>query len=223
MAREFDANRLDIITVSKREDGKLVVLDGQHRIAAARLIGWDRPVWCNVLEGLTLAQEAARFLMMQEGRKAVRRFDQFTARVVAKDQAAVDIKKTVDGHGLKISKYVARGNVCAVESLEYAYGKGTLNKVLLALCAWDEGDGTLDKRMIRGVSAFFVAYPEASPAVLGRQLNKHRPLKVLKDLRGNEELYGKEVGRVVTFKAIYNKSRNKGRLGAPEAEPVAAE
>jgi len=45
------------IIVNRRQDGTLSVIDGQHRAAAAKQLGWET-LTCIVVEGLSVQEEA---------------------------------------------------------------------------------------------------------------------------------------------------------------------
>src|SRR5215470_2943638 len=67
---EFDSDALGIIFVSKRAEGDYLVVDGQHRILALKEMGWgDQRVQCKVYPNLSLAQEAARTLRLNNTHK----------------------------------------------------------------------------------------------------------------------------------------------------------
>ena len=60
IVKNFDPAKLGVLVVSHRADGTYAVLDGQHRLAALRRLGYDAAN-CIVLEGMTIRQEADYF------------------------------------------------------------------------------------------------------------------------------------------------------------------
>ncbi len=71
MAEHLDASQLGVIEVHRRPDSSLVVLDGQHRARAVLdSRGPEAVVMAHVVEGLTVAQEAERFLALNRERVA---------------------------------------------------------------------------------------------------------------------------------------------------------
>jgi len=62
LASEFDPDELGYPVMSFR-DGWYYVIDGQHRVAALRAMGWnDQMIECEVREGLSEQEEAEMFL-----------------------------------------------------------------------------------------------------------------------------------------------------------------
>lgn len=118
----FDPSIFGVILVSKRTNGDYFVLDGQHRIAALRLLGKKNPntinqkVECRVHHGLTLAEEAKMFGGANDV-LIVHPFDKFNASVYANDRESVEIKKIVTASQFEIS----RNKLCATSSLQKVY------------------------------------------------------------------------------------------------------
>lgn len=122
IAAEFDPDRFAPPLLSLRH-GKHYVIDGQHRIEAMRLMGWDdQQVQCWVYECLTEAQEADLFLW-HNNRKSVGAFDKFTVAVKAERDVEVDIDRIVRAQGLKVAVQ-QKGGIAAVGALRKVYGHG---------------------------------------------------------------------------------------------------
>jgi hypothetical protein len=150
IAAEFDPDKFGIPLVSDR-DGKLYVIDGQHRIEALRLMGWgDQQVQCWVYEGLTIAEEADRFLG-HSTTKNIQSFDKFRIAVTAGYQVECDINRIVLMQGLKVSRS-GNGAVAATESLKRVYklGPDVLAKTL-HIVAESYGDAGLQGFVIDGI------------------------------------------------------------------------
>lgn len=60
IAADWDPSGVGTITVSRRHDGSLWVIDGMHRVAAARLLG-ETHLPAKLFVGLTLEGEALMF------------------------------------------------------------------------------------------------------------------------------------------------------------------
>lgn len=92
-----------VISVMRRPDGLLVVVDGQHRVLAA----WKRSditlLPCIVFESENTSEEASAFVDINTSRKAVQTYSTFVAKVVAGDSAAIEIKSLIENCGLRIS------------------------------------------------------------------------------------------------------------------------
>jgi len=66
IAQNLNPNRLMVVTLSERADGNMAIIDGGHRVAALRLLGYDN-VWAHVLHGLTPQEEARLFVLLDGG------------------------------------------------------------------------------------------------------------------------------------------------------------
>jgi hypothetical protein len=127
IADEFDPDAFGVITVSKREDGTYWVIDGQHRLAALRRMGWKdtQQVACNIFSGLSRQQEAGLFSKIDDYLN-LGYLDRFRARVESGEQRAVAIEHIIRNAGFTVSKLTGPGNLSAVQACEFVYtGRGT--------------------------------------------------------------------------------------------------
>jgi len=92
------------LVVSKRDDGTLWVIDGQHRLAAATLRGDIPFLPCCVAVYGSVADEAAMFVAMNRTRKAMNRLDDFHAAVASGDDDAIQIAKLITDAGFTVSR-----------------------------------------------------------------------------------------------------------------------
>ncbi len=91
------------LIVAKRDDGTLYVIDGQHRLAAARLRNdiWDLP--CVVVASRSADEEAAAFVALNRERRALGRLDLFKAALAADDGEASLIMDALTDAGLSVA------------------------------------------------------------------------------------------------------------------------
>jgi len=89
------------ITVGDR-DGKLWVIDGQHRVLAARRRSDIENLPCIVFVTWSVREEAVGFLDVNAGRKAVSARGKFKARIAAGDNVAVSTEALLRDLGLEI-------------------------------------------------------------------------------------------------------------------------
>jgi hypothetical protein len=89
--------------VARRSDGKLYVVDGQHRWAAAMLRGdiWQLP--CVVRSFASVEEEAAAFVALNQERRPLSKLQIFKAAVAAGDMEAAQIVMSLDEAGLSIA------------------------------------------------------------------------------------------------------------------------
>lgn len=128
MAKDFQPQSLGLITASKRGDGHIYCLDGAHRIAAARKVGWTGMLATRLFTDLTLTEEAGLFLTTNSTR-AVQAIDKFKVRITMGDPTATNINTILKNFGLQIDW---AGNdtpsvISAVSTVERVYyGAGVL-------------------------------------------------------------------------------------------------
>ena len=104
---------------------------------------------------------------------AVGAIDKYKARIQAHEPTALEIKQILGRHGLRIASIGARRDHGGAGG-RGAYHHGTLDKVMRVLVAWLEGESeAFEGDIIRGVSAFFVAFPDADPMHLASRLDKY--------------------------------------------------
>lgn len=226
MAENFSIDLLGVPVVSQREDGAIMRIDGQHRLAAAILAGFgDVPVTMEVHFGLSPKQEADLFLRLNEKRKSVRAVDRFKARLVAEEPVALEIRSSLQKVKCKITKTPQRGGVMAIEAVERAFHQGTLDQTMRALYAWLDGSpDAFDGHLVRAVSAFFSAYPEASPLHLASRLETHAPSKVLARIKREHQSASPsraDAARVV-LASVYNARTPRAKRVGVSAPAVAA-
>lgn len=222
MSKEIDDSRIGVPVVSRRADGKLVVVDAQHRLAAKTLAGQGgESLLCEVHIGLTKQQEAELFLKLNGGRKAIRAWDRYRARMVARDPIAVEFTRIVEKCGLRIGPAQGRNTLCAVQSIESVHRRNrNLETTLSLLKKWGEGDpASLDGDLLKDVSCFLLDFDgNLDVAAFAEKLSKHDPAMVLRKIRGAHDLSGKRRPAANSvLREIYNARRlKKDRLPAIE-------
>lgn len=139
IARDLDPDKLGIPVVNRRA-GRVWVIDGQHRIEALKMIGWeDQKIECQVYEGLDEQTEAERFLGLNN-RLSVGALDRFLVSLTAQSQRELRIAHAVESQGLTIGS--GKGRIGAVGALGKVYdtaGEATLAEALrMILAAYGE-------------------------------------------------------------------------------------
>jgi hypothetical protein len=135
--------RLDAIgvpVVSRREDGGLFVIDGQHRLEALRIAEHgDRLIEMTVYTGLTIEQEAELFRLFNNT-KGLDPLTRFRIALVEKDPETMNIDAIVTRNGYVT--VAGKPNSCiAVKTLRGVYhldGGDTLSRTL-AVCEFTWG------------------------------------------------------------------------------------
>lgn len=130
IAVHWDWGLCQPLFVARRSDGGLYVVDGQHRLAAARLRGdlWQLP--CVVTSFTSPEEEAAAFVALNQERRPLNRLQIFKAALAAGDFEAAQIAAAIKEAGLRISsstnlmtaKPGALTNVAGLQSCYRAHG-----------------------------------------------------------------------------------------------------
>ena len=104
IALSWHWGRAQVLTVARR-DGKLFVVDGQHRLAAARLRGDIQQLPCLIEEFSDVAEEAALFNDLNSKRRPVSAVDKFRAALVAGDAECVAVGAALERAGLSLAPH----------------------------------------------------------------------------------------------------------------------
>jgi hypothetical protein len=155
LAAHFDLEGLGFLVVNKR-DGHTYCIDGQHRIAALRAIGFSEDtVQCEVYEGLSEKEEARMFLRRNNS-KQVAAFDKFNVALTGEYEEESTIRRLMLAQGIGIS----RSGVSCVTSLRRAFQRqheaGFSKTIRVIRDAY--GDVGFRAAVIDGVSLFLHRY-----------------------------------------------------------------
>lgn len=175
MANEFDPDGLGVLEVSQRLSGTNHVLDGYHRMLMLRelrkrgVIDQDYMVWCKIFVGLTPAEEAALFVLLNNKEK-VGPLDLFRIKLAAKDPAVVAMMAIIEAN-----KWLLKGSVppedfegkvsehsfSAVGALEVAFTRNPVaaeKSVKTLTMAWKHSPASVHGELVRGISMFYNYY-----------------------------------------------------------------
>jgi hypothetical protein len=103
IARGWDWRLYQPLVVSRRADGRLFVVDGQHRLRAAALRGDVYQLPCVIVAHDGEADEARAFVALNQQRKPLTPFALFMAAIAAGDEEAVTIDRLVRAAGLRLT------------------------------------------------------------------------------------------------------------------------
>lgn len=160
IASKFDLEMIGSPTVSKR-DGWYYIVDGQHRIEALKEIGWgDQQIQCWTYEGLTEAEEAEKWLVLNDV-LTQSAYDKFARGVVAGREKECDIDRIVRAQGLAISRaQSSQGAISAVGTLTRIYersGPAVLARTL-RIIRDAYGDAGFEAAVIDGIGLLCARY-----------------------------------------------------------------
>lgn len=121
IADDFRPEALGVITTSHRAaDGLIHIVDGQHRYRAAEAAGYQGTIKTNEYQGLTLAQEAELFRLLNSTEK-VGPVDQFLVACIEGRRAAVELAAILSENRWSVSASAGNGKISAIRSLERVY------------------------------------------------------------------------------------------------------
>lgn len=144
IAKGWDWRLYQPLTVAKRTDGALCVIDGQHRLTAARRRG-DIPHLPVVISRFDSVQaEAAAFEAMNRERKTMSRLERYRAGAVAGDPATLEAIAAITAAGLTLAPHSNHtawkpGMVSCIGGIVRAIKREGRKVTEAALCALAEG------------------------------------------------------------------------------------
>lgn len=100
--REFNWNRYQPIVVSERDDGKYAVIDGQHRLEAARKHPLIAELPCYIIDAPDVASQASIFVAVNSRRLGLTGLQKFWAAVAAGDEDAAAVHALCAEAGITI-------------------------------------------------------------------------------------------------------------------------
>lgn len=129
------------LAVSRRPDGALTIVDGQHRASAAKLRGDIPHLPCVITSYRSAGDEAAAFVALNQLRRPLSALDLFKAAVAAEDKEALTILRAVSDAGLSVAPHMTSagwkvgmiGNIGGLRECLRANGEDCLRTALTAL------------------------------------------------------------------------------------------
>lgn len=223
----FDRNDVRI-TISIREDGSRVVLDGQHARHFAITSGDYGPYLVEAFEGLSRAEEAAKFLSYND-RENVIDVDRFGPRVTAGEGLAVQINRVLESLGLRVAGGRGRYTVAAVSTLERVYGGAGVydageypdllhDSLSTIALAWDGDKSGFNGSVILGLARLFATHGEAvDRTYLVSSLARTTPTAFYARAKELKENFGAasmaEAAQIVAT-GLYNQKKRTNKLPA---------
>ena len=201
MVADWDLGKVGTVSVSERGDGSQFVMDGAHRVHAAREVGLtELPAMIHA--GLTREQEAALFGGLNTfGRPSA--VSRFLARVAAGEDEATEIKSIIESHGWRIAQAQKPGVFAAIEAAERAYRSGagvlpagrhpdTLDWVLSILtAAWDHDADSVNLNIVQGLAQMYGRFgSDIDAKKLTSALAQTRPKILIGKARGSKDARG---------------------------------
>jgi hypothetical protein len=154
---DWDKMFLGTLVVSRRSDGTMWVIDGQHRKEVARRKeGENFLLDCEVYTGLTRQQEALMFIKLNKYRKAVRPYDSFRISLAAALPTEIAMDAAVRARNMEIAASPSANKVGAVEACRRIVVKGgsalLTDTLEVAEAAWGREAESWDNMMIQAIA-----------------------------------------------------------------------
>lgn len=158
IAAHFDEAKLGLPIVSAR-DGQYHLLDGAHRVAALRKIGYTHAM-CVVLTGLSYQDEAEYFRTQNLNSRPLTKYNLFKAGLESGDELCVQIDQITRANGFMVGmSFRSFNSISAIHALMTictVYGYQTLDETLRLLRATWEGINNVTRREFLVGTAEFV-------------------------------------------------------------------
>lgn len=197
IAMFWDWSLCQPLIVSRRDNGEHFVVDGQHRLAAAKLRNDIFQLPCVVATYGTAADEAASFVALNQQRRALTALDLFKAALAASDQEACTIVSCLEAAGLALAnntnnQAMKEGQVGNVGGLQRCYrdqGEIGLKTALRILAR------AFPNQVLRYAGSIFPGIA----AVVTDEIRLRKPIEELVDQAG--ELFG-QVDQISWYRRI---------------------
>jgi len=158
IAAHFDEAKLGLPIVSAR-DGQYHLLDGAHRVAALRKIGYTHAL-CIVLTGLSYQDEAEYFRTQNHNSRPLTKYNLFKAGLESGDELCVQIDRITRANGFTVGMSYRNFNsiaaIFALTTVCTVYGFQTLDDTLRLLRETWEGVSNVTRREFLLGTAEFV-------------------------------------------------------------------
>lgn len=216
----FDPKLLDPPVVSFR-DGKFYLIDGQHRIAALKLLngGNDVFITCRVITGLSYKQEAELYERLDSSKSKLSMGDK--TRAAAESGAyknIADIKNVLSANHIEWlfnSHGGTNGQITATRSLIKAYDElkfeGFQRMIQILYLTWKGDKQSLSMYILSGMSLFFKTYgSEIKDANFIKRLSKYTPQELISAGKSDQSTSDMSLkfARVLLNKYNYKQCKN---------------
>jgi len=124
MADNWNPKLLQVITVAVDPvDGTLYLVDGGHRVTAARLLGITS-LTADVKYGLSKEERAELFIELQSERKPINPLTLFNVRITAGHVRETEIERLLFDRGMKVGGSPSTNVVASISGLTKTYDDG---------------------------------------------------------------------------------------------------
>ncbi|SLN77270.1 DUF6551 family protein [Oceanibacterium hippocampi] len=230
ICREFRWRAFQPPTVAPLGDGTFAIIDGQHRVEAARKHPLIDRVPCYVVEADDLADQADGFVRINADRRQVPGTVLHQARARAGDGDALQLEKVCHAAGVRIARYrPAHGcepaetvAVGSIRKLIFNYGEAPVREALETIrAAHPETRDALRAPLIKALAVFHASYRRADGfdrERLIRVVGEQSPLDLVETGRTSKKMFGGSASAAIVAALRHAYNRN---LGAAKRLPEA--
>lgn len=188
--KAFDPRLFGVLEGSEREDGRIAIFDGQHRLRLAAELGHEY-VEVRVHTGLSRIQEAGLFTKLQTERQNVTPLQRWKARRFEGDPVVLAIDETARRYGYNIPPH-PRGStyptsldcVVRLESVYTQMGEGVLEATLSLLRrVWNGDEHSNNGYLVGGLARFVGAYGNRITDDVVTKLSMVSPIAIVRRAR----------------------------------------
>lgn len=152
----FDLNKFEPPTVNVRPDGSYYIVDGGHRVAAARRIGTPT-LTCRVVH-IDVDEEPGLFIDLNRSRRWVSPVQTFKAEVALGNPSSLEITRCLEDRGLRVASSHSPQTVNCTGTLHKIYSRrGTVGlcRVLDIALVWpDDEPRRFAGQLLQGLDLF---------------------------------------------------------------------
>lgn len=157
----YNTNLMEVLTLSRRPDGTLWLVDGKQRVTGLRekyrregdeTSGSDLLLLARVIDGLSIPEEIVLFVSLNRNRVRISAYAEFVAMLEGEEPSAIALKRAISGD------HEARSNIEAYEvGISERYGTRRVGGVdgLSRIMAWDDH---ADRYICEAVDTILYAY-----------------------------------------------------------------
>lgn len=121
IADEYDIAAAGLITLNRRSNGLLWVVDGQHRAAGAKRAG-ESEILAQVFHGLSIQQEARLFRIKNSQLGPVSALATFRSALVEGQEEAVTVNSIIESFGSAVNEKTGpNGNINAIGAVLWVF------------------------------------------------------------------------------------------------------
>ncbi|MHB1155021.1 MAG: DUF6551 family protein [Eubacteriales bacterium] len=206
IADNFDANKVGVLTLSRRSDGTYAVMDGQHRLCAMRKLGITE-VNCVVINDLTYEQEAKFFREQAKNTQIPNALADYRAGLAEANIHYLNIQSILDKNGYKVGSKTEPKIVTAVNTLSRimsVFGSDALDLSLQYITTAWHGDPTaLRREMLVGMAEFALRYGNVvTPDLFNRRLGNWLPSDIFYEYRRRSDGH---INKQSAFKPMFRR------------------